>query len=567
MKRALAIAIFVTFGLFPAVAQNSQHVIPAGSDIYRLLRYMAIDGGHALPSQSRPFTAAGVENELRRLREGGLSRPARRAVEAVEAEMNPRVFYAESHGDAAAMAFGAQLNASVELYPRFGYVPDAREPASNEVIRYPFDENWERGTLERLPLLTLPVRMWLAESTYAHMELELTEEPATIIRKPEKLTNVIEEPYDADLHFPDRAFLSVGGVHWSLLFGRETISWGNGRTGNLLISDDVDYHDGLSLRAFHRAFTFATSYVSLEPWRTPEEVAWDMSDQAPYKAFFGHRFEFRFFDAVQLALAESVMYGRRYPDLSHLNPLMVFHNWFIFRFANSMLTAEVDVTPLRRLNLYGQFILYQYQSPVEIETWEGADAQPNAFGYLVGFETVHPVGNAWIVLLGEWVVTNPWLYTIRYGNPRISYSTRRRVTAHTQYYLDRSLGYAYGPDTDARSLRVDYLLPGRWGAGIELTRRRVGEMRFWDPYADGTVEPIPEDAVARTTPTGDAPERTTVLTLDGGLDAPLPFLHELVGSRWGVDAGVSFVWVENAENVADVSRTWTEVWLALSVTM
>lgn len=528
---------------------------------------MAIDGGHALPSQSRPFTAAGIELELRRLGAGGLSRPAALAAEAIDRVVAPRVFYAEPSGDGAAMAFGADLTASFELHPRFGFVPEARDPASSEVIRYPFDEGWERGTLERLPLVTLPVRMWFADSAYAHMELELTEEPATIIRKPEKLTNVIEEPYDTDLHFPDRAFLSIGGVHWSLLFGRETVSWGNGKTGNLLISDDVDYHDGLSLRAFHRGFTFAASYVSLEPWRTAEEITWDQSDQAPYKAFFGHRFEFRFLDTVQVALAESVMYGRRYPDLSHLNPLMVFHNWFIFRFANSMLTAEIDVTPVRRLNLYGQFILYQYQSPVELATWEGADAEPNAFGFLVGFETVHPVGDAWFALLGEWVRTNPWLYTIRYGNPRISYSTRRRVTAHTRYYVDRSLGYQYGPDTDGRTVRFDYLLPGRWGGGIELMRRRTGEMRFWDLYADGTAEPIPEDAVGRTTPTGDAPEQTTVLTVDGTLDAPLPYLFDMVGSRWGVDAGMSFVWVENDGNVAGISKTWIELWFAVSVTL
>jgi hypothetical protein len=529
---------------------------------------MAIERGYALPSQSRPYSVEAVDDELERIGAGPVSGPGRLALEAIREEVAPRVLYSEidSVGSPPALAFDAALIASLELHPRFGYTPEPHDPQSNEVIRYPIDHGWERGVLDRAPLLELPLSMWFYNRAYAHIEVEITEEPATIIRKPNKPTNVIAEPYDTDLHFPDRAFLSFGDAHWSLLLGRDTISWGNGRTGNLLVSGSVDYHDGVTLRAFFDNFTFASTYISLESWLTPAEAALETGDVDPYKAFFAHRYELRFFNRVQIALAESVMYGRRYPELAHLNPLMVFHNWYVAEFANSELTAEVDVTPFPGLNMYGQFVLYQYQSAVEIATWPGADAQPDAYGHLVGVETVHALGKGYAAALGEWVRTNPWLYTVRYASPLISYSTRRRVTAHARYYLDRPMGYRYGPDTDSKTLRLDYLVPGRWGVGLSLEHRLKGEMRFWDFFPDGGGGiPIPEDARERKTPSGPNPERTLVVGLDGRLSGDQLGLP--VAGLFDLSAGMSAVWVRNSGNVGGAGRRWVEVWTTLQFTL
>ena len=68
--------------------------------------------------------------------------------------------------------------------------------------------------------------------------------------------------------------------------------------------------------------------------------------------FLGHRLEWRLFsNRVGFALSESIVYQSEIDDstldLRVLNPVAIFHNYYIRGHANSLLTVELDYTPVR----------------------------------------------------------------------------------------------------------------------------------------------------------------------------------------------------------------------------
>ncbi len=54
------------------------------------------------------------------------------------------------------------------------------------------------------------------------------------------LTNWMSKTYDLDFQTPKRALISTGGDNWNLSLSRDTIRWGNGHSGNFVISDHDD---------------------------------------------------------------------------------------------------------------------------------------------------------------------------------------------------------------------------------------------------------------------------------------------------------------------------------------
>lgn len=112
--------------------------------------------------------------------------------------------------------------------------------------------------------------------------------------------------------------------------------------------------------------------------------------------FMAHRLEWRIFrDKVNVALTEGVMYMSETNalDLQVLNPVMIYHDYYIRANANSILSLEMDYTPVRNFNIYGQFVMDEFAIPggeaaPGISPW----SKPNGMGYMLGFRGAGSVG-------------------------------------------------------------------------------------------------------------------------------------------------------------------------------
>ncbi len=537
MKRLL-LAFALSLAALPASAQNSQTVIPVRSEVYDLVRSLYVEQQLGLPSGARPWTVEELEHHLDRIDPARLSPAGRLAWDRVAGLTLQRRVYGEQGG----FAFNASLEASLETYWHIGEKPDPQVGDKSDIV-LPDDDVWEHAFRDRLPLLRVPLEVWLFDGLYAVMEIEARQEPRVSILEPDTHLNVITNVYDLYAHTPFRGFLALGGAHWSVQFGRDTLDWGSGVGGNLMLSQSAGYLDFVRAATWWRAFKWTAVYAGLEPWLTAAEIENDPDvlnaatrrEPELYKAFFAHRLEWRIANVLGLGLTEATIFGRKYPDVSYLNPMMVFHDWFENKITNINLALEAEWTPVPGLAVYAQYVLDQWQTPVETSTNPDASDEPNSYGYLLGIEALRPAGPGWIEASFEWIHSNPWLYTERFASPLLSYTVRRRITAAHRYLVDRPLGWERGPDADSKVLTVGYQVPGTWAAALSAELRSKGSLTIGDVYPDSDAAPATEpydDPNGARTPTGDHPDRRFVLTASGSV-SPLPH----------ITAGGSIAWV------------------------
>lgn len=483
--------------------ENGQRVIPLESPLYRALEDLHLEAGRAPLSTSYPVTEAEAMLTLSRLRPLVRSRAGLRALATAEAELSPDPVYRE------------------ELFEA-----DVRLITALEAYLHTADEylEWEYGYEERLPFISVPLSGWFSNALYLTTDLTLTKEPTRVTNDPENVTNVLTGMDALDITFPFRAFVSAGGENWNLQFGRDTLSWGPGWTGNLLVSDYADYHEYLRFTAWGRRFKFTSLYLNLEPWLRPGEPAPGGDAHEHSKVFIVNRFELEFLRKISVALSQGIMIGGIRPDIRTLNPLLVYHNLFLEStggyslkdWGNAIISAELTVTPVRGFSAYGVFVMDQLQTSYEKDKWNAVTI-PDAWGLQFGAEAALSAGEGYLAGSAEWVYTTPWLYVRE--NPLVSFSTRRLFIANSgagrRPLTEKPIGYEAGPDTITASAALEYRVPGFYLGGLRYRYRLSGENTLSSPYAHS------EANAAMRTPSGDTPETKHVISLYGEI-TPLP---------------------------------------------
>lgn len=323
-----------------------------------------------------------------------------------------------------------------------------------------------------------------------------------------------------DIQFPFVAVSSIGGELWNLSLGRDLLSYGDGKTGNFIISDASTYHDFLRIKGFGKYFNYNFTVINIEALdgigdldpsfselENPDDTTPDRED---LKILFSHYLEFRPLKNLRIALNETLVRGDTPITLSVINPLMIMHNVAVtdvyenngLLYGNSILTYEINYTPIKSLGLYGQFVQDQYETASEVERMGGAGkGEPNAYGYLLGVNYTLPVDKSiHLTFNGEYGYTNPHLYrspnTLNlYANTWYHHSVYNKVTT----VMVEPLGYEYGPDARVVKLSLlGRLLDYKLNVGLDYIYLEKGEKTLEDKAESGA------EAVALSTPTGDA---------------------------------------------------------------
>lgn len=410
-----AIALILALSICPIWASNSQRIIPLEDKSYEAIDNLFASLGMATPSSSRPWSEAEFSLYLGKIDENGLS-PIQKA---------EYTSLCEKYKKNQIKTFDADIEANIEVY-------------AHTNGQYTTTDDWMHGYGKRKPLMSISMGLSPFSSMFTEMDATLgTSKFSSPTNETTGRQQWFEQMFTTNLfmfdsknngsfdgNIPYRAYLSFGGSNWNLLIGRERLSWGAGETGNLIIGDQLQYHNMLRFSGYNDILkiTFLASFFP-----HPNEI-YDVKtdtvgnrinsarktysqDSAPIaqglKMFLGHMLELSLFDnKLSFSLSENIMYqsDEANLDLRYFSPMMVFHNFYNPKNMNSILGLEAIWAPAKGFNVYLQFALDDIALSIETTN------KPNAIGLIGGVKWTAYKKIGLIRTTLEGAYTSPYMY-------------------------------------------------------------------------------------------------------------------------------------------------------------
>lgn len=550
MKKAILTLILVTSicaFAFAGTGKNLQKIYPIDSDIYEAITGLYISQGLALPSTTGPWSADELLMMLDKLDMAKLSESAMETYQYVSSELNK---------DNPTVKFG--LTAAAEAY----YHTNTQD--------FTHESDWVVGFNERKPTLDFKLETWPGEHFYGYSSLSVGNNEynddsdywdnkgptSSLFGEYALTTNIWMVPPsgmgDLDFNVPYRAFGAFGGSGWSAEFGRERLSWGPGETGNFIIGDQILYHNMGRVTTYSKNFkyTFLTSFFPhpinyytetngiMDASGHISNSEWQATAMEGTKMFMGHRLEWDMFKSkVGFTLTEGIMYQSLKNDLnlSILSPATIFHDYYIRGNANSILSGELNYSPISYVNLYGQIVVDEFALPGEPLPGENG-ALPSAFGYMAGVKGRYPYGKGMFFGSFEWVLTDPYLYlrddgsySQSLGNYGLNYVVALRMYSVESgvTYDEQFMGYQYGGDAIVYNGSLGYKKFGKWYVSANLFFMEHGTFDKWTCWTEvsdasldlstpTTSHPTDNNGDLTAQTTRNAVAYTTIVGLKGG---------------------------------------------------
>ena len=464
-RKMAGLLIFLVLCILPCGAEtsNRQRIIALDNEIYQDIDALYLMNGFAPPSYTRPWSEDEIDHILKKLEPEKLTGPAKLAYDNIQKKLSKKLLFGKEE-----KAF-ASISGTVNLEGFFKTNDDRKE--------------WAHGYEERLPLFNIPFEFWLWNNMYIDVDLSIRESHDVLFDSDYDYTNAPENIKYIDPSIPYRAYMSIGGHNWNVQLGRDKLNWGNGETGNLVLSDWADWYNFIKFTTYWKILKFSVVYASLESHLTPEEKDYDAVGEGltqgnyenfreRYKALVAHRLEARITDKFTIAATEAIIFGNKYPEFGNMNPVSIFHSVFAPEYSNVIFSLEADYAIFRGFDLYAQVAMDEMKLSIE----NGESARPTALGYLAGARYLFPVGDGIMKFVLEGAYTDPYLYNR--WHPLTRFTTRRRYWSYLSgdyLYLDKATGYRYGPDAVIGYLAGEYRIPSDLMLKADVTLKFLGE--------------------------------------------------------------------------------------------
>ena len=502
MKKTIIILLCCILALASLSAySNQQRIISVDSPAYKAVENLYILAGRSLPSSSGPWSENEMTLMLDRIDYESLSQAGKSLYDYIYSIVvsEPALQYSDNF----AMAFGLEANLE-------GYLHTDREHTVDE-------DDWFHGFTSRKPFLNLTFESWPGNSFYGYFEFTLQHNYGYGVGTGDNplYGNIVNVniPYvnallfsmpsngnafaDFDWTFPYKALVSVGGDHWNFTAGRDRLSWGSGETGNLMLSSSFPKQTFARFNTYYNAFKYsivAAVYPGID-----SDAGNQFASLDGWKALISHRLEFNLFhDRVSLVVNEACMYwstsGQQF-SIAQINPFGFMHNEYVARNGNSLLVFEADYTPIKGLNVYGQFAVDEFSGPGEGRT------NPASFGILAGAKGTMALGKGLLYGSIEFVKTDPFLYIrgqhYEYDTKSSGYgydAKLRIISANRMTVQSKFVTYTYGNDVILFDGRINYEVPGEFKVGFEAMFMAHGSMNVsskWGMY-EGKYENAPD---------------------------------------------------------------------------
>lgn len=494
-KTILVATITMMVAAFSLYAASPTYIIPMDSSLYDDMEALYLVTGYGTPTNKRPWSTAEATLILSRIDESLLSDEMQAYYNEVAGEVGKSLRY--RYDDLVELGFFLDLNA--EMYTH------------SNGSDFPNEADWDFGFPERSPMIRLRFDMAFSDFLYIYSDLQYQRnrfrfgdaigrfsvdkaqgivvgsgpgsygQSSTIYNR-SFLTNWMSTTFDVDFQIPKRALISIGGKHWNFSLARDKIRWGNGHSGNLVISDHDGYQEYARFVTFSDKFSYDWTTMFFETNTETNEAS---SADQEFKVLLAHRLEFRPIEGVTFAISENVMYQNAVFDLRYLNPGNNYHNLNNSSMFNAIAHAELDVMVTPGFNLYGQFALDQARAPNE------SDSQVGAYGYLFGLEHALSIKRGILFSSLEFATTSPAMYR----RSEVDFITFRRYHGNNLSFVTHFdyLGYEYGGDAQVLQLDMTYRLPKGRNITLELLYMRHGGVDFFtsNPDVNNTTTATP----------------------------------------------------------------------------
>ncbi len=562
---------------------NEQRIISVDSPAYKAMETLYILAGKNLPSSAGPWSENEMSLMLQRIDRNSLNDTAKDYYDYVESLITttPKLQY----NDNFAMQFGLGVNLEGYLHTDTDHFVD--------------EEDWFHGFTSRKPLLKFNFETWPANNFYGYFELTVQHNYGYDVGTDKNLlyknkfnfnvpiVNALlfsmpsNDDFFADFDWtvPYKAIVSVGGNHWNIVAGRDKLSWGNGETGNLMLSDSFPKQTFAKFSTYFNTFKYSLLF-SIYPGVDSQESQYQSLEG--YKALVAHRLEFNLFNnKVGLVINEACMFwsskAKDNFSLWQINPFGFMHNEYVAGNGNSILVFEANYTPINGVNIYGQFAIDEFSGPGEGRT------NPAAFGVLAGVKGALTLGQGILYGSFEFAKTDPFLYIrgLHYSDNKEDYkgygfnAPLRTISCDRITIQNKFVTYTYGNDVIIFDGKINYELPGKFTVGFEAMFMKHGSMNvnsYWGMYRKeyddapdvstptkfDPFDPKDYDTTTKKVIQKHAVETSTILSLSAEYN---------ILSCLSVYTYTDLLIVKNVNNVDGVNGTDLQVTLGVSYTL
>lgn len=518
----------------PRPRQAYAKLINKSDPIARYLDWIFIEQGISLPTQTYPLSYEEVRYLLKtKIDKRSLSQKGKELYDQIWDKTQEKVLWGDSKGWVAAKP---TVGVDLEAY----LVPKRSE------------RDWYYEYYSKRPAMAyVGMEVSLFDHFYTEVVLEIKQDKLLVSAEPNYYSNLPIKGIDTS--WPQKAYASVSYPHFNIQGGKNTLNWGNGKSGNLLLSDAPEELSYLQVSTWWRPIKFtalwtfldnsryklqdpddpnsAPAFFSIDGRELPFLIALTPDEVLPSRFFLAHKLEFAFGPRMNLSFTEAMLYEDYWSDFGFLNPLFLFHNTYLTGHGDYFLSIDIDIALLPGWNLYTQVLLDQVSAGLN-RLSDDSKGIPGSVPFLIGTEVVKPFNAGYFTWTFEFVKIDPYAYLDRSSVGL--YVDKRWLTAYNGYalhLLDRkTLGYYLGNDLIRLWTRFKWEDPFFYQVWLEVSALFKGENSLFTPWTNSIKE------AEKVAPSGKV---TTQLAL--GLGGEISLARWVSGQNLKLKSNIAFL--------------------------
>jgi hypothetical protein len=469
--------VFITTSLFAIT--NKQYIVPVdeSDNIMGIMQSLYIESGMALPSSTMPYSVAELELMANQIKTNKLTKIGVVQYQYLQDKLK---------------SFTQQINDDIYYY----MTPTLNVEGYAHLNTDHFTEksDWDYDFQKQQKFFTLDVGLMVEDLAYSYLNLQLgaseraypKDSPNIYFGANNYATNIpfldVVDGMNISTDISDRAFVALGGNNWSAEFGRDQLSWGNGISGNLFLSDNLDYQNMGRFTFFGKSFkyTYVASFLPFQG-NYVEDPDFELNtnqNQAlqGFSMFSAHKIEGRLFnDRLGWGISEGNMFVSEDGtfDMAALNPMLSYHSLYYKANCNSIISVDLDLTLGNNINLYAQLVVDDLVIPIG-ETKTGSWS-PDAYGAIIGIRHLSEKLDYQNMVSFEVAYTTPYLYLRNDGtsDTQDGYGINfvvalRKFDQNGIFYDKKFLGYEFGGDAMILNINNKLYDRNKWSLDTNL---------------------------------------------------------------------------------------------------
>lgn len=484
-----------------------------------------------------------------------------------------------------------QMDLFVELKPEI-YLqsnPSKTLTIESDGKKYPYDadENWLFRPNEKRPSFTnFGLEVGILDYAYGYIGRDgKADEDKEGFFDSVFSSNYVTPLSGGSQSFPFDCGLSLGTKNFTLMVGKSRVSYGEGHIGNTAIGDNFNYQEFLKGGFFSDKIGVNLSITHFDSSFDPDGKFSNNPYYVSGAKFSGNQqlrhheeFEITLFDKLRITFSLINMIDSSSSfDIRLLNPFYVLHSMFNYvghnvYEGNNMLSFDISFSPIKKLNIYVQCTIDQFQSKGEVgDRKEDDEMEPNAYGALLAVNYTDKLGKGILSSYIEGVYTSPGIYlNSKYYNDNGIIRDEGSKNCWTQDFLvgytvggsaycsDVAFsGFKYGPDAIAVAIGATYSVFNKYSVNARVMYMAHGEKgrgtksENFNFTGINTVKDL-----NRMSPTGVV-EHTFMISLEGNYK---------LNNFLSFDGGVAFSERWNHRNIAGNNIGNLQCYFGLSLT-